>query len=203
MHLINRMNKTHFFKRALLFLVFLGGLSVVGKNFDLKPAFIKQAFSKDNKLGQITDPSRYEEIRRSTWSHQELVKHFPTVIPSDAANTHFIYYPGSLQGGSFLQLKMKLPQTKINKLLAEYRNRSQRKYQGGNTNNHLNQKNGVPTTFFHTSGDETNSFPPSYEILVLGARDRANSRFKWNHGDSYGVAIDKYASEIVYWVEVW
>ena len=196
------MNKTHFLKIALLFIVFLGGFGVVGGSFYLKPAFIKQAFSEQSRE-KITDTSRYEEIRSSTWSHQELVKHFPAVIPDYAANTRFIYYPGNLQGGSFLQLKMKLPQTKIEKLLAQYRNRSQRKYQGGNTNDHLNQKNGVPTTFFHTSDNEAESFPPSYEILVLGAHDRGNSSFKWNHGDSYGVAIDKYTSEIVYWAEVW
>lgn len=196
------MNKTHFLKIALLFIVFLGGFGVVGGSFDLRPAFMKQAFREQSRE-EITDTSRYEEIRSSTWLHQELVKHFPAVIPDYAANTRFIYYSGNLQGGSFLQLKMKLPQTKIEKLLAQYRNRSQRKYQGGNTNDHLNQKNGVPTTFFHTSDNEAESFPPSYEILVLGAHDRGNSSFKWNHGDSYGVAIDKYTSEIVYWAEVW
>lgn len=197
------MNKTHFFKIALFFLMPLGGLAIVGRNFDLKSALIEQAFSNNGRLEKITDISRYEEIRRSTWSHQELVKHFPTVIPDYAANTRFIYYPGNLQSGSFLQLKMKLPPTKIKKLLAQYRDRSQRKYQGGNTNDHLNQENGLPTTFFHTSDDETESFPSTYEILVLGARDRSNSSFKWNHGDSYGVAIDKDTSEIVYWAEVW
>ena len=181
----------------------LGSFGIVGGIFYLKPTFIKQVFSNDSKFEKITDVSRYEEIRGSIWSHQELVKHFPAVIPSDAANTHFIYYSGQLQGGSFLQLKMKLSQTKIKKLLAQYRHQSQRKYRGGNTNDHLNQKNGLPTTFFHTSDRETDSFPVSYEILVLGAHDRGNSSFKWNHGDSYGVAIDKYASEIVYWAEVW
>lgn len=203
MHLIKLMNKTHFLKIALLFLMSLGGLGVVGGGFDLKSAFIEQAFSNNSRLERISDLSRYEEILRSTWSHQELVKHFPAVIPDYAANKRFIYYAGNLQGGSFLQLKMKLPPTKIKQLLARYRDRSQRKYQGGNTNDHLNQENGLPTTFFHTSDDETESFPPTYEILVLGARDRGNSSFKWNHGDSYGVAIDKYTSEIVYWAEVW
>ncbi|KST61984.1 hypothetical protein BC008_08095 [Mastigocoleus testarum BC008] len=197
------MNKTHFFKIALLLVMSLGSIAIVGGSFNLNPSLFKQAFNNDGRSERITDVSRYEEIRSSIWSQQELVKHFPAVISSNASNTKFIYYPGNLQGGSFLQLKMKLPQTRIKQLLAQYRQISQRKYQGGNTNDHLNQKDGLPTTFFYTGDDDVESFPPTYEILVLGARDKGNASFKWNHGNSYGIAIDRFASEIVYWAEVW
>ncbi|MHC5829160.1 MAG: hypothetical protein ACYT04_77935, partial [Nostoc sp.] len=77
------------------------------------------------------------------------------------------------------------------------------KYKGGNTNDHINQPNGVPTTFFYTSDSYTESFPATYEILVLNAEDKGISGFKWNHGDSYGVAINSSASEIIYWSEKW
>ncbi len=60
----------------------------------------------------------------------------------------------------------------------------------------------MPTTFFYTS-DAQDSFPTTYEILVLDAENKGTPGFKWNHGDSYGVAIDSSASEIVYWAEAW
>jgi hypothetical protein len=61
----------------------------------------------------------------------------------------------------------------------------------------------VPTTFFYTSDSSTESFPATYEILVLNADDKGRPGFKWNHGDSYGVAINSSASEIIYWSEKW
>ena len=43
----------------------------------------------------------------------------------------------------------------------------------------------------------------NYEILVLKAEDQSQPGSKWNHGNSYGVAIDVASSEIVYWTEKW
>lgn len=57
--------------------------------------------------------------------------------------------------------------------------------------------------FFYTGDASEDSFPSSYEILVLDAEDKGTPGFKWNHGNSYGVAIDSSASEIVYWAEQW
>jgi hypothetical protein len=108
-----------------------------------------------------------------------------------------------LQGGSFFQVRLKQPQEKIKNLLSQYRHIAIHKYHGGNTNEHSNQTSGVPTTFFYTSDSGEESFPTSYEILVLGANNRGTNDFKWNHGDSYGVAIDSSTSEIVYWAEAW
>jgi hypothetical protein len=108
-----------------------------------------------------------------------------------------------LPGSSFFQIRLKEPQNKIEKLLSQYRSSAKHKYWGGNTNDHMNQPNGVPTTFFYTSDFHTESFPASYEILVLNADDKGRLGFKWNHGDSYGVAINTSASEIIYWSEKW
>ncbi|MDB9454777.1 hypothetical protein [Dolichospermum circinale] len=60
-------------------------------------------------------------------------------------------------------------------------------YQGGNTNNHINQPNGVPTTFFYTSDSETEDFPSSYsyEILVLKAEDKSQTGSKLGVGFLY------------------
>ena len=61
----------------------------------------------------------------------------------------------------------------------------------------------VPTTFLYSKDLQAQTFPSTYEILVLNANNRGTSDFSWNHGDSYGVAINKMTSEIVYWVEEW
>ncbi len=107
------------------------------------------------------------------------------------------------QKNNFFQLRLKLPEQQVKELHNQYKAIAKHRYIGGNTNDHANLPNGVPTTFFYTSNSQEDSFPNSYEILVLGANDRSASNFKWNHGDSYGIAIDLSASQIVYWAEEW
>ncbi|MDP5339483.1 MAG: hypothetical protein NWQ28_13010, partial [Nodularia sp. (in: cyanobacteria)] len=104
---------------------------------------------------------------------------------------------------SFFQVRLKQSPEKIQQLLLQYKNIAKYQYQGGSTNHHVNLPNGVPTTFFYTSDASIESFPATYEILVLDAKHKGTPSFKWNHGDSYGVAIDSSASEIVYWTEKW
>ncbi|MBD2525754.1 hypothetical protein [Nostoc sp. FACHB-133] len=180
------------------FLLALASLCIVGGSF-----FIRTAFSSTSEPKIITDTSRYKEIRNQLWSDNDRVKHFPNQIPTDAKDVHIAYSPEFLQGNTFFQIRLKQPPNKIEKLLSQYRNSAKYKYRGGNTNDHINQLNGVPTTFFYTSDSSTESFPATYEILVLNADDKGRPGFKWNHGDSYGVAINTSASEIIYWSEKW
>ncbi|MEH2408732.1 hypothetical protein [Nostoc sp.] len=180
------------------FILALASLSIVGGSF-----FLRTTFSNTSEPKIITDTSRYKEIRNQLWSNNDQVKHFPNEIPTDAQDIHIAYYPEILPAGSFFQIRLKEPQKKIEKLLSQYRNSAKHKYKGGNTNDHINQPDGVPTTFFYTSDSHTESFPATYEILVLNAEDKGRPGFKWNHGDSYGVAINSSASEIIYWSEKW
>ncbi|QKQ76161.1 hypothetical protein [Nostoc sp. TCL240-02] len=180
------------------FLLALASLCIVGGSF-----FMRTAFSSTNKPKIITNTSRYREIRNQLWSDNDQVKHFPNQIPTDAKDVRIAYSPEFLQGNAFFQIRLKQPPNKIEKLLSQYRNSAKYKYTGGNTNDHINQLNGVPTTFFYTSDSHTESFPATYEILVLNADDKGRPGFKWNHGDSYGVAINSSASEIIYWSEKW
>ena len=180
------------------FLLALASLSIVGGSF-----FMRRNFSSTSEPKIITDTSRYKEIRNQLWSNNDQIKHFPNEIPTDAKSVHIAYSPEFLQGSSFFQIRLKQPPNKIEKLLSEYRNSAKHKYRGGNTNDHINQPNGVPTTFFYTSDSHTESFPATYEILVLNADNKGRPGFKWNHGDSYGVAINSSASEIIYWYEKW
>ncbi len=179
-------------------LLFLGSVGIIAGGF-----FIREAFSKSSGSKEITNTKRYREIRSQTWSNPQTIKHFPQNIPTEAKETSMIYSPGLIKGSSSFQVRYKLPLTKIKKLLVDYQKVAQHKYLGGNTNDHANQPQGVPTTFFYTNQLEEQTFPPTYQILVLNARDRGTPDFKWQHGDSYGVAIDKFNSEIVYWAEQW
>lgn len=195
---LNSMKRSHLVKIATIVIFSLGSLGICGGSF-----FLSKAFSDTSETETITDTSRYREIRHKLWSNQTQIKYFPTDISTDASSVHLRYSPGFLQGGSFFQLRLKQPPQKIKNLLSQYRAIAKRKYTGGNTNDHANLPKGVPTTFFYTSNSQEDSFPATYEILVLDAHDRGSPGFKWNHGDSYGVAIDSSASEIVYWAEEW
>jgi hypothetical protein len=191
-----RNTSTHLVQIAMIFLLSLGSLGIVGGSF-----FLRKASNNTGEAETITNTTRYGEIRNQIWSNKEQIKHFPHEIAEDATNVRLAYSPG-LQQGSYLQLRMKQRPEKIKKVLLKYREIAKHKYRGGNTNDHANLPNGVPTTFFYTS-DAQESFPSTYEILVLNAENRGTPGFKWNHGDSYGVAIDISASEIVYWAEAW
>ncbi len=191
------MKRSHLVKIAMIALLSLGSLGIVGGSF-----FLRKAFSNSSELQIITDTSRYQEIRQQLWSNH-YIQHFPDVLPHEAEKVRIAYYSGNTKEGSFFQLRLKHSPAKIQELLAQYQKIAKYQYQGGNTNDHVNLDNGVPTTFFYTSDFSQESFPSTYVILVLDANNKGTPGFKWNHGDSYGVAIDSSASEIVYWAEKW
>ncbi|MFM7408309.1 MAG: hypothetical protein ACKO3K_17045 [Cuspidothrix sp.] len=192
------MKQSIFVKLATIILLSLGSLSLVIGGF-----WISKAASNNKQLQLITETSKYQEIRNHKWGNPQQIQHFPSQIPPDAQILQMAYASGLTPGTSSLQIRLKQPQTKIQNLLTQYKKISQHQYRGGNTNIHSNQPNGVPTTFFYTSDSETETFPSSYEILVLKAEDKSQPGYKWNHGNSHGVAIDVASSEIIYWAEKW
>jgi hypothetical protein len=194
----NLMKRSIFVNFATIILLFLGSFGLVIGGF-----LINKATSKTKQLQPITDTSQYQEIRNHQWADIQQIQHFPGQIPSDSQVLQMAYASGLTPGSNSLQLRIKEPQAKIKNLLTQYKKISQHQYQGGNTNTHSNQPNGVPTTFFYTSDSETETFPSSYEILVLKAEDKSQPGAKWNHGNSHGVAIDVASSEIIYWAEKW
>jgi hypothetical protein len=193
------MKRSHFVKAAMIVLLSLGSLGIVGGSF-----FLRKAFSSSSSGPQvITDTSRYQEIYQQFLSDNKHIPHFPQALPSGNQNVRIAYSNGVNQGSSYLQVRLKQSPEKIEKLLSQYRNLAKHQYQGGNTNDHANQPHGVPTTFFYTSDTSAESFPSSYEILVLDAKDEGKPGFNWHRGQSYGVAINTSASEIIYWAEAW
>lgn len=192
------MKRSHLVKIAMIVLLSLGSLGVVGGSF-----FLRKAFSSNSQPEMITDTTKYVEIRKYLWTNNDQIKHFPHELPSGTKSARIAYFPGLSQGNSYFQVRLQQSPEKIEKLLSQYRNIAKYQYRGGSTNDHANQPNGVPTTFFYTSDFPEESFPASYEILVLDAQDKGTPGFKWNHGNSYGVAIDSSAAEIIYWAEKW
>ncbi|MEA5581745.1 hypothetical protein VB620_10390 [Nodularia harveyana UHCC-0300] len=192
---MKRLNLVEIPMIALLSLLSFG---ILGGSF-----FLKTAFKNSDEIQIITDTSHYQQLRQELWSNNEYIQHFPQQIPDDAENIRIAYYSGVPPQGTFVQLRLKHSPEKIQTLLSQYQNMAKHEYKGGNTNDHVNLENGVPTTFFYTSNDAEESFPATYKILVLDAEDRGKPGFKWHHGYSYGVAIDISASEIVYWAEKW
>lgn len=188
---------SHLVKAIMILLISFGSVGVVGGSF-----FLKKAFSSSNQSEIVTDTSRYQEIRHQLWVSEDEIKHFPSEVLAGVENVRLAYSPGSSQTGSYFQLRLKKSPQQIQQLLTQYSKQAKHRYRGGDTNVHANLPNGVPTTFFYTS-ETAESFPSSYEILVLNAEDKGRPGFKWNHGDSYGVAIDSSASEIIYWAEKW
>jgi ABC-type transport system involved in multi-copper enzyme maturation permease subunit len=150
----------------------------------------------------VTDVTRYKEIREQM-GDSELTQHFPLSIPENAENVQFEYLPKFLQGGGHFQLRMELPQSEINELIAKFQPQAKYKFIGGDRSDHSNMEGGVPTTYFYTSGTDEHSFDDSYEILVLNAEAGGTPDFQWNHGYSYGVVISLEKSEIIYWAEYW
>ncbi|MDB9376199.1 hypothetical protein [Nodularia sphaerocarpa] len=191
------MKRSHLVKIAMIALLSLTSIGIIGGSF-----FLRKAFSTSDEIKVITDTSRYKEIRQQ-WSNSDHIQHFPDHLPSGTKNVRIAYYSGLPPEGSFFQIRLKQSPEKIQTLLSQYQNMAKHQYKGGSTNDHVNLENGVPTTFFYTSDASIESFPPTYTILVLDAKDRGTPGFKWNHGHSYGVAIDSSASEIVYWAEKW
>jgi len=161
-------------------------------------------------LWHFTIPSETHSLRkyaglRARWD-QKLVGHFPESIPETAGLKKFSHFPGFLQGGAHIQLRLELPRSEIKTLRARFLQERTKSFFGGDTNDHMNVVNGMPTTFFMTGEEDQHEFPADYEVMifdpVLPESERPDGHY-WNHGQSHGVAISEKRNEIIYWAESW
>ena len=137
---------------------------------------------------------KYSELR-TQWN-QDLVAHFPTKIPESASAKKFSHFPGFLQGGAHIQLRLRLPPGKIRELYDQFAKQRTVSFKG-------NEIGSMPATHFYTSNnDEDFSFPNYFEIMFFDKIPPESQRYP-NHGRSHGVAISTSSSEIVYWAESW
>lgn len=164
-------------------------------------AYHRVHFRKVGDPDIVTDVSRYTEIR-SGWTGG-LADHFPVKIPSEATDVRLSFYPGFLQGGAHFQVRMTLPPEMVAAIEKDVSSRATHRFcGGGGMSQHENEPNGVPTTFYYTSGTTEHAFPDSFLIYVLKATD-AGVGFAWNRGSNAGIAISKITNTVVYWCESW
>lgn len=150
---------------------------------------------------RINNVAQYTDLREEFEGYL-LGEHFPKTIPADATNVRLSYIPRRMQGASHLQLRLELPAEQVINLRAQFITDAKYQYWGGMIDQ-ANLPQGAQTTDFYTSGTDDHRFPSTYEIFVLEVRPAGSPDFEWNHGTSYGVAINVSASEIVYWFEFW
>jgi hypothetical protein len=154
----------------------------------------------------VTNVKKYEDILTSYWGDSYLITHFPQTIPDNALDVSFSFRQAFLQGGAHIQLRLTLSEEKIDQLYRKFSKLKTKSFMGGNINDHINMKEGMPTTSFYTNNADQRDFPEDYEIMifdeVLEEKDRLQGAY-WNHGKSHGVAISKIKHEIVYWAESW
>ncbi|MBM3152134.1 MAG: hypothetical protein FJZ96_08030 [Chloroflexi bacterium] len=192
--------KTRFWAPTKVILIIV--LVVIGV-LALKRLFpVPSASSAEPGIGVVTDPAKYATLRAQL-GDGAAVQHFPLTIPTEAINVRFYYRPSLFQGGTSFQLRLTLPTDQVDKQYSEFSAQAIHSYIGGDTNVHVNLSDGVPTTLFFTGDNAQQSFPTTYEILVLGAMPYGDSNFIWNHGMTYGVAINNSESIVVYWLEDW
>lgn len=133
-----------------------------------------------------------------------LVSHFPKEKPDASADPVFSYFPGALQGGAWIQLRVKLPPNEIRELAQRLDIETDHKYQGGSFFSHYNedQDNNLPTASYHTSREDSDAyeFPLHFTLYVLHADDRGGG---WNHGETSGIAVSTETNEAIYWAESW
>ncbi len=151
-----------------------------------------------------TDVGDYAN-RFKEWSRSGLVIHFPSKIPPQAQKVRLAAYPGFLQAGAYIQLRMQLPSSEIKAIEDDLKKKTSHIYAGGGFFDHYNedQKNNWPTTTFHTSDDpkHTTGFPSHYTLYALTAKDHSGGA--WNHGETTGAAVSSEDNEGIYWAESW
>ncbi len=157
---------------------------------------------------EVTNIKKYERILNEYWTEEHMgcrgmVSHFPRPIPKGAKNVAFSFQP-SFMSAAHIQLRYSSDRKTIGALYKEFSQSKTKSFFGGNTNDHMNVEEGMPTTVFYTSRSGDNRFPDDYEIMIFDEvlKERPEG-FYWNHRRSHGVAISRKRNEIVYWAECW
>jgi len=114
------------------------------------------------------------------------------------------HFPGFLQGGAYLQLRVRTTEELARELDAELRAETDHVYSGGSKYTHLNHdpENAVPTTSYRVGRDDESEheFPDHFTLYVLYAESYSGG---WNHGQTKGIAVSLKTNELIYWAENW
>ncbi|NET40272.1 MAG: hypothetical protein F6K19_51470 [Cyanothece sp. SIO1E1] len=152
--------------------------------------------------GEIRSVGRY--VSSKAFFADKLISHFPTETPDVSSDPVFSFSPGALQGGAWIQLRVKMDPSDIQELNRKLENETKHKYQGGSffTHYNLDEDNNLPTASYHTrrKDNDAREFPQHFTLYVLHADDSGD---EWNHGETCGIAVSRETNEVIYWAESW
>ncbi len=167
----------------------------------------------------INNPRCYSTFINQLYEQKsEIILHFPKTLKKEQKILGFSYLPGFLQGGAHIQLRLKVSEEDLNKLYEKYNKIKTKSFYGGTSSEHINRRDGMPTTSFYTNNNtettknltfaeeiEKLTFPEDYEIMIFDEiiRKEESSGGFWNHGKSHGVVISKKRNEIIYFAQSW
>ena len=163
------------------------------------------------QLTPISAVSKYENVRKLCWHGKDLVKHFPETIPSRARDPKFYYRAGFLQGGSSIELRLKMPAEFVEEVYTTYTVQAKAIFNAAEkTPSDPYNPLMLPKWCFFTlppDQNETQGVPPllpqDFQILLLSSHPYKSNPTDWNHGESSGISINKKRSEIIYRAEDW
>lgn len=189
----NRLSFSFTVAQCVVFLPILAAIGIMAFI-----TYLPSALTFDRTVSSIR---KYDACRDSFPSH--LVDHFPGAKPKPSAQALFNYYPGYLQAGSHIQLRVKVTPAIALATDAKLRIQTAHNYSGGNTFTHFNndRQNAWPTTELYTQrNDQTKSeFPNHFTLHVL----HAHTDHGWNHGETKGIAVSLKTNELIYWAKQW
>jgi len=152
------------------------------------------------QLRTITDVAKYEELLGRC--DARLTGHFPAHIPVEATKRSLSFFPGFLQGGAYLQLRVELPAAEVAREEARMSELAIHVHPSGERSAPPGLLGEIPLPPFYTGDAEPSaSFPDEYALYFLLAQP--GDSVPWNHGQTAGIAISQRRSELVYWAESW
>ncbi|TRU74435.1 MAG: hypothetical protein EWV55_11020 [Microcystis viridis Mv_BB_P_19951000_S69] len=159
-------------------------------------AFAWFAYSFLESLEPIESIDQHQEVL-AYWKAcgPGLVDHFPSSVPASARNVKFSSFPGFLQGGGHVQLRMELPEAEAKKLFEHATKTAKQHRDGGNP---------VSGPSPHTLAKDAYEFPADYRIFIFHAEPyKEGSGHDWNHGESKGMVVSLQRNEVLYYAEQW
>lgn len=158
----------------------------------------------------VTTPYAYRPILKYRWETPDLVTHFPDKIPDQATEVKFYYRAGFMQGGTTIELRMKLPKAEFNEIIQKHRPDAKLvlDHLGRDIDPDTSGKVyfAPPLHFYTISRNEltnesqTGPLPAGYEIFLIHIKK--HKRY-WNHGKTSGIAFCRSKNEVLYRAEVW
>ena len=187
-----------FMKRAVKWICRILGVLVIV----VFSAFIWFVYSFYKALEPIESIDKYQEVL-AVWRGSGLVDHFPSSVPASARNVKFSSFPGHLQGGGYVQIRMELPKAEVKKLF-EHATNTAKQYQDGGDSETLVNGSTSPRTLGKDERDAYDEFPDDYRIFIFHAEPyKKGSGHDWNHGESKGMVVSLQRNEVLYYAESW